>query len=68
MAFPRIRNAGVSAEAYAEALRARAGLMLMPSSHFAFADDRLRVCFGRDTEATVERLARWSDDVARYGV
>ena len=68
MAFPRIRDADVSAEAYAEALRARAGLMLMPSSHFAFADDRLRVCFGRDTEATVERLARWSDDVARYGV
>ena len=49
--FPRLRAPNApSAEAYAEALRERAGLMLMPSSRFLCADDRLRVCFGRDLE------------------
>ena len=65
MAFPRLRGTGASAEAYADALRARAGLMLVPSSHFFFGDERLRVCFGR--AATAARLARWGDDLAEHG-
>ena len=66
--FARLRAPGVSAEAYAEVLRKRAGLMLMPSSHFHFGDERLRVCFGRDAEITAERLARWDDDVRCHGI
>ena len=57
-----------SAEAYAATLRARAGLMLMPSTHFESRDDRLRVCFGRDTQLITDRLARWSKDIAVHGV
>ena len=65
--FPRLRGDGVSAQAYAEALRKRSSLMLMPSSHFLSEDDRLRLCFGRDGAQLRARLARWSEDLMKHG-
>lgn len=66
--FPRLKSSGASAQAYAESLRKRSSLMLMPSSHFLTNDDRLRLCFGRDGAALRQHLARWSEDIEKYGM
>ena len=63
-AFLRLKSG--SAEAYCEALRARAALMLVPSPCFEFGDERVRVCFGHD--ASLDRLRRWEDDLAAHGL
>ena len=66
---------GGSSEAYCEALRSRAGLMLMPGALFdldATAADgsdaarRVRLTYGRADTATL--LERWSEDIRRHGV
>ena len=66
---------GGSSEAYCEALRSRAGLMLMPGAIFdldATAADgsdaarRVRLTYGRADTATL--LERWSEDIRRHGV
>jgi len=51
----------VSASAYADALRSRARLMLLPSALFGLRDDALRLTYGR--LSTPALLARWSSDL-----
>lgn len=62
-----------SSEAYCDALRARAGLMLMPGALFdvdgASASDaaqRVRLTYGR--AGTAELLERWSEDLSIHGI
>ena len=59
-------GAPVSAAAYCEALRRRAGIMLLPSSLFGPDDDRVRLTFGR--EETPGLLKRWSADLAAHAL
>jgi aspartate/methionine/tyrosine aminotransferase len=55
----------VSASAYAEALRSRARLMLLPSALFGLRDDALRLTYGR--RGTPALLERWSADLDQHG-
>ena len=77
--FVRIRRADggeVNTEAYADALRRRANLMLMPGALFDLGDgvqelgndaaQRVRVTYGR--RGTPELLRRWSNDLRMHGV
>ena len=75
-AFVRLRGVrpGESTEAYCDALRRRANLMLMPGALFELDDtpeagdaaQRVRVTYGR--RVTVPLLGRWADDLRRCGV
>jgi aspartate/methionine/tyrosine aminotransferase len=55
----------ISATAYAEALRTRARLMLLPSALFGLRDDALRLTYGR--KGTPALLERWSADLDKHG-
>ena len=59
--FPKLRKG--STEMYAERLRVRSKLMVMPSSKFEAGDERLRVCYGSGVDVLGERLGRWSVDL-----
>ena len=66
-AFVRLKGLGPGgASAYADALRARKRLMLIPSALFEeAADDRVRLTYG--LEGTAAKLERWGEDLRMYG-